>query len=74
VSEQRPDAEHPTDHEPFWLFLRQERREAEVIVDVFYCARCLGRVEVLATGTPALPDRRPVRGPLLTLGAAAREA
>jgi hypothetical protein len=62
---------HPTDHPPFWQFLRQEHRDGALIVDVFYCAGCLGRVEVEATGTPLAPDERPrLRGPLPSLGTA----
>lgn len=62
-------AAHPDDHQPLYLFLRQERREGDMIVDVYYCARCLGRVEVVATGVPVTADDRPVRrGPLPTLG------
>ena len=66
-----PEVLHPADHAPFWLFLRQERREEDLVVDVFYCARCLGRIEAEATGSPltveprALPRRLP-----LTLGSA----
>lgn len=69
------DPEHPADHESHWLFLRQERREEDLIVDVFYCARCLGRVEVEATGTPVTAESQPrTRGPLPALGTAARSA
>lgn len=63
--------QHPSDHQPLFLFLRQERREEDVIVDVFYCAVCLGRVEAVATGTPLAAEERPrPRGPLPTLGSA----
>lgn len=66
---------HPDDHEPFWLLLRQERREEDVIVDVFYCARCLGRVEAVATGTPVGAEARAHRrGPLPALGTSARSS
>lgn len=70
MSEQ-PTLEHPTDHEPFFLLLRQEQREGGLVVDVFYCARCLGRIEVEATGTPVSGEFRH-RGPLPALGSAAR--
>ena len=74
MSGARPAAGHPPDHEPWWLFLRQEMREGDILVDVFYCARCLGRIECEATGSPVPPDRADARrrGPLQVLGSAAR--
>lgn len=67
---QQQPAQHPTDHEAHWLFLRQERREGDLLVDLFYCARCLGRIEVEATGSP--PEATHRRGPLPALGSAVR--
>lgn len=73
-------AEHPADHEPHWLFLRQVRHPAdeehEAVLDVFYCARCLGRQEVLervesiGQHPGEIGGRR--RGPLPSLGSAVR--
>lgn len=67
---------HPADHQPLWQFLRQEMRDGDILVDVFYCQRCPipGRIDIEATGSPVPPDRARAgqRGPLRTLGSAAR--
>jgi hypothetical protein len=49
--------------------------EHEAVVDIFYCARCLGRQEVLEGMESKLsPDEkaRRLRGPMPALGTAAR--